>query len=131
MEVQHILCYYLMETIRSRRNLVKADFEIALNLAKQLDFLFEKGTFAEKRLLCETVLKRLYIEDGKIMKTELNPPFALITSVGGGSESFQFGSRGWIRTAILLIPSSPSPACLIYSSPPSSPLTPAWSCLWL
>ena len=86
----------LIETIRSRRNLVKADFEIALNLAKQLDFLFEKGTFAEKRLLCETVLKRLYIEDGKIMKTELNPPFVLITSVGGGSESFQFGSGGWI-----------------------------------
>jgi len=61
----------LIERVKSRRDLVKADFEIALNLAKQLDFLFEKGTFAEKRLLCETVFKRLYIEDGKIMK---NPP---------------------------------------------------------
>ena len=86
----------LIETIRSRRNLVKADFEIALNLAKQLNFLFEKGTFAEKRLLCETVLKRAYIQNGTIIKTELNPPFALITSAARSSESIQVGSPCWI-----------------------------------
>jgi hypothetical protein len=87
-----------METIRSRRNLVKADFQIALNLAKQLDFLYDKATFAEKRLLCETVLRRVYIKDGKIIKTELNSPFGLIasSSMGDGSESLQFGSGGWI-----------------------------------
>ena len=46
--------------------MVKADFEVALQLATQLDFLFEKGNFDQKRLLGETVLKRLYVEDGKI-----------------------------------------------------------------
>ena len=83
--------------VKSRRNLVKADFEIALNLAKQRDFLFEKGTFAEKRLLCETVFKRLCVEDGQIIKNpELNSPFGLISSVASGSECFQIGSGGWI-----------------------------------
>jgi hypothetical protein len=96
----------LIETIRSRRNLVKADFEIGLNLAKQLDFLFEKGTFAEKRLLCETVLKRVYIQNGKITKTELNPPFALITCVARSSDSFQCGRPYRVRTCDTLIKSS-------------------------
>ena len=81
----------LIEMTKSRRNLVKADFEIALNLAKRLDFFFEKGTFAERRLLCETVFKRLYIEEGKISKPELNSPFGLIASVAGGSGCVQLG----------------------------------------
>ena len=33
----------LVETINSRQTLVKADFEIAIQLASELDFLFEKG----------------------------------------------------------------------------------------
>ena len=85
-----------IETIKARRNLVKADFEIALNLAKQVGFLFKKGTFAEKRLLCETVLKRAYINEGKIIKTELNSPFSLIVSEADtSSESLQLGSAHW------------------------------------
>lgn len=56
-----------------------------------MDFLFEKGAFAEKRLLCETVFKHLYIEDGRITENpDLNPPFSLITSAASrNSESFQ------------------------------------------
>ncbi len=72
-----------MDVTRQRQHLVRADFEIALELATQLDFLFEKGTFDEKRLLCETILKRLYVEDGKITRTELNAPFAIIARVNG------------------------------------------------
>jgi len=79
-----------VEMIKCGRNLVKADFEIALNLSKQLWFFFEKGTFAERRLLCETVFKRVHIEDGKIKKTELNSPFRLIASLADSSETFQF-----------------------------------------
>ncbi len=82
----------LIQTIKARRNLVKADFHVALNLAKQLDFLFEKGTFAEKRLLCETVFKRISIEDNGIIKNpELNSPFGLISSAANGSGCFQLG----------------------------------------
>ncbi len=67
-----------------------------MNLAKQLDFLFEKGTFAEKRLLCETVFKRLNIEDGGIIKNpELNSPFGFISSVVSGSGCFQLGREDW------------------------------------
>ena len=80
----------LIETIRSQRNLVKGDLEIALNLSKQLVFLFEKGTPVEKRLFCEIIFRCVYIKGGKIMKTELTPP-ALITSASKASESFQPG----------------------------------------
>jgi len=89
----------LIEIVKSRRNLVKADFNLALHLAKQLGFLFEKGTFAEKRLLCEVVFKRVYIEDGRLIKNpELNAPFGLISSLASGSGCFQLGSPHWIRT---------------------------------
>ena len=92
-----------IELIKSRRNLVKADFEIALSLAKELDFLFERGTFDEKRLLCETIFKRLYIENYKITNFELNPPFGLVTAKPSSSESLQFGSAYRIRTGDLLL----------------------------
>ena len=63
-----------VDAIRQRQHLVKADFEIALQLATELGFLFEKGNYDEKQLLCETVFKRLYVEEGKITKTELMRP---------------------------------------------------------
>ena len=71
---------------------MKADFGIEVDLAKQLDFLFEKGTPDERQLLCETVFKRLSVKEGKIAQLELNPPFHLIIEVPGGSESLQCGS---------------------------------------
>jgi len=80
-----------VDAIRQRQHLVKADFEIALQLATELGFLFGKGNFDERRLLCETVLKRLYVEEGKVAKVELNSPFALIASRAGGSESVVYG----------------------------------------
>jgi len=36
------------DAIRQRQHLVKADFEIALQLATELDFLYEKGIYDEK-----------------------------------------------------------------------------------
>jgi len=60
--------------------LVQADFEVALELTTQLDFLFKKGTFDERRLICETVFKRLYVEEGRVTKAELNAPFAIIAA---------------------------------------------------
>ncbi len=72
-----------VDVIRQRQHLVKADFEIALELASQLDFLFEKGSFDERRLLCETVLKRLYVENGRITKSEFNAPFGVIARANG------------------------------------------------
>ncbi len=79
--------------IRQRQHLVKADFEIALQLATQLGFLFEKGNYDERRLLCETVFKRLYAEDGKITKKEFNAPFALIARHATGSGTVLSGGR--------------------------------------
>jgi len=79
--------------VRQRQNLVKADFEIALQLATELDYLYDKGNFDERRLLCETVLKRLYVEEGTVTKVELNSPFALIASRAKCSESVINGGR--------------------------------------
>ena len=78
----------LGEAIRSRQHLVRGDFEIALQLAGELGFLFSRGNFDEKRLLCETVFKLLYVKGGNIVKVELNPPFGLIATQAEGSESF-------------------------------------------
>ena len=82
--------------VKQRQNLVKADFEIALQLATELDFLYDKGNFDERRLLCETVLKRLYVEEGIVKKVEFNSPFALIASRAKSSESVINGGRYWI-----------------------------------
>jgi len=68
---------------------------VALQLATQLDFLFDKDNYNEKRLLCETVFKRLYVERGRITKTELNAPFALITRRTGGSGVVTSGGPNW------------------------------------
>ena len=54
-------------------------------MATELDFLFEKGNFDERRLLSETLFKRVYLEDGKISKIELNAPFGLIATRSKGS----------------------------------------------
>ena len=81
----------LVETINSRQTLVKADFEIAIQLASELDFLFEKGDNDERRLLCKTVFKRVNVRDGKIVSFDLNSLFRLIASRAEGSESFLSG----------------------------------------
>ncbi len=72
-----------VDIIRQSQYLVIADFEIALELATQLDFLFEQGNFDQRRLLCETVLKRIYVEDGRITGKEFNAPFAIIARANG------------------------------------------------
>ena len=75
-----------------------ADFEIALQLATELDFLFEKGSFDEKRLLCETLFKRIYLKEGKISNVELNAPFGLIMAKAKCSGTVPNGTPGGTRT---------------------------------
>ena len=86
-----------VDSIRQRQHLVKADFEVALQLATQFDFLYENGNFDQRRLLCETVLKRLYVEDGKVTKPEYNAPFAIIARANG-SGTVSYGGEGGTRT---------------------------------
>jgi len=81
----------LVESIVSRQGLVKGDFEMALQLANELDFLYANGDNDEKRLLCEVVFKRIHVRNGKLEQVELNPPFQLIASRTKGSESFLSG----------------------------------------
>jgi len=69
--------------VGSAPHLIKAGFELALDLATQLDFLFEKGNFDQRRLLRGNVLKRLYVEEGRINRAELNAPFDVITRANG------------------------------------------------
>jgi hypothetical protein len=81
--------------MKSRQHLVRADFEIALQLAMELDFLFYKGNCDEKRLLCETVFKRVHVKAGKITRTELNAPFALISRRASTSGAVTNGGPQW------------------------------------
>ena len=56
--------------------------------------------FNEKRLLCETVFRRVYLKEGRVSEVELNAPFGLIASRGGGSRTVL---SGWgLRTQIEL-----------------------------
>ena len=80
------------------QHLIMADFEVALQLAAELDFLFENASFEEKRLICETVFKRIYLKEGTISDYELNTPFGLITCKGKGSGAARTGCRARIRT---------------------------------
>jgi len=84
-EAERVRLQNVVDSISQKQHLIKADFEVALQLATELDFLFEKGTFDEKRLLCETVFKRVYLKEGKVSEVELNAPFGLIASRSKGS----------------------------------------------
>ena len=50
-----------------------------------LDFLFSKGNNDERRLLCETIFRRVTVRNGKIVHADLNSPFTLIASRAEGS----------------------------------------------
>ena len=63
---------------------------------EEKDFLFGKGTFNERRLICETVFKNLYVKEGRITRAELNAPFASIAASSKGSKSVLHGGRYWI-----------------------------------
>ena len=69
-----------VDSIKQSQHLIKADFEVALQLATELDFLFEKDNFDERRSLCETIFKPFYLKDVKISKVESNAPFGLIAT---------------------------------------------------
>ena len=86
-----------VDGIRQNQHLIRADFEVALELATQFDFLYQNGNFDQRRLLCETVLKRLYVEDGRITRQEYNAPFAIIARANGSGAVTSGGAEG-IRT---------------------------------
>jgi DNA invertase Pin-like site-specific DNA recombinase len=90
-----------VDGIRQNQHLIRADFEVALELATQFDFLYENGDFDQRRLLCETVLKRLYVKDGKITEPEFNAPFAIIARANG-SGSVPVGGTEGIRTVLFI-----------------------------
>ena len=90
-----------MEIIKFRQTLAKADFEIALQLSSELDFLFENGDNGERRLFYGTLFKRVNVCDGKIVGFDLNSPFALIASRAVGSESFLSGQPACRTTSLL------------------------------
>jgi len=88
-----------VDAIKQHQHLVKGDFELALDLSTQIDFLFENGNFDQRRLLCETVLKRLDVEKGRITRAEFNAPFAIIARANG-SGAVESGGNGAIRNHI-------------------------------
>jgi hypothetical protein len=82
---------YLVDTIESRRGLVRTEFEAGLQLVNKLDSVYENGDNNIRRLLCEIVFKQVRIREGKIVDIELNSPFTLIASQTKGSESLLSG----------------------------------------
>ena len=69
-----------VDFITRHQTLLAADFDLALDIACNLGWLYEKGSFEERRLLLETVFKRIYLRQTQIASYELNPPFAVFCS---------------------------------------------------
>jgi site-specific DNA recombinase len=66
-----------VEFITRHQTLFAADFEVALDIVCNLNWLYEEGGFNERRLLVETLFERLNVRQGKIESYELNPPFSV------------------------------------------------------
>ena len=66
-----------IEFITRHQTLFAADFELALDIVCNLGWLYEEGSFDERRLLVETLFERLCVRQDKIESYELNPPFAI------------------------------------------------------
>jgi len=62
------------------QHLVKADFELALQLASEPDYLFENRNSDAKRLLCDVIYKHLKVKEDKIMGVDYNSPFGFIAA---------------------------------------------------
>ena len=91
-----------VEVIKQHQHLVKADFEIALELCTQMNDLWEKGGFDGRRLLCETLFKEIHVEGGRIDRVVFNAPFSFIASHREGSLTVPNGGAEGIRTPYLL-----------------------------
>ena len=84
-----------IDFITRHQTLFAADFELALDIACNLGWLYKKGNLEERRLLVETLFKTLHVRGDKIVSYELNPPFAIFCnnmrrpaeSDGGGNGS--------------------------------------------
>ena len=64
-------------------------------LATEFDFLYDRANFKGKRLLWETVIKQLNIEDGTIVDMESNSPFASIATRAESSGPVLDGGPFW------------------------------------
>ena len=71
-----------IDFITRHQTLFAADFELALDIACNVSWLYEKGNFEERRLLVETLFKGINVPKSKILRYELNPPFAIFCKTG-------------------------------------------------
>ena len=86
-----------IEFITRHQTLFAADFELALDIACNLGWLFEKGNFEERRLLVETLFKSINVQKSKIFSYELNPPFAMFCNIGKQSSGSDVVGSSLVR----------------------------------
>ena len=72
----------------------------------------------EKRLLCETVFKRRYVEEGKITEAKFNASFAIIAASAKGSESVLMVGKGGLEPPRLSTPDPKSGPSANSGTPP-------------
>ncbi len=58
--------------------------------------IWGNGNFDQKRLLCETVLKRLDVENREIKNPVYNSPFAIIAKAKGSGADMSCGEGGTV-----------------------------------
>ena len=72
-----------IDFITKHQTLFAADFELALDIACNLGWLFLKGNFEERQLLAEALFKSLNVSQGEIVSHELDPPFTIFCNNKG------------------------------------------------
>jgi hypothetical protein len=82
--------------------LFAADFESALDIACNVGWLYEKGSFEERRLLIETLFKGINVKKGKIFSYELNTPFAILCEIGKHASGSNEESNPLVRYESLM-----------------------------
>jgi site-specific DNA recombinase len=93
-----------IQMVLQHQALLSADFELALDIACNLGWLYGKGSFDERRLLVETLFKRVDAQGDKVVAYELNPPFTMFCPGHGRNENGPDGDpSGPVRVLSTLV----------------------------
>jgi hypothetical protein len=80
-----------IQMVMQHQTLLAADFELALDIASNLGWLYGRGNFDERRLLVETLFKQVNVRGDSVVAYELNPPFNMFYP---GSDNNENGPEG-------------------------------------
>ena len=74
MEAEEAALGSRIQMVMHHQTLLATDFKLALDIASNLGWLYGRVNFRERRLLVETLFKRVDAQGDKVAAYKLNPP---------------------------------------------------------